>query len=89
MDFQCSYGRSVLLKYVTSYVTKMKEDNILKGLMAFFFFALFKLSFLWLVIVLFNFLNTSYIVRGMVIQGNILLSIVPQSISYSQLIILI
>ena len=32
MDFQCSDGRSMLLKYVTSYVTKMRDHNILKGL---------------------------------------------------------
>ena len=44
MDFQCSDGHSMLLKYVTSYVTKMKDHNILKGLMV--FLACFK-SFLF------------------------------------------
>ena len=41
MDFQCSDGHSML---VTGYVTKMKDHNILKGLMV--FFACFK-SFLF------------------------------------------
>ena len=32
MDFQCSDGRSMLLKYVTNYVTKMNDHNIFQGL---------------------------------------------------------
>ena len=70
MDFQCSDGRSMLLKYVTSYVTKMRDHNILKGLI---FFYRYKLFFLKLVIVLLNFLNTSYLFRGMVLEDNIVI----------------
>ena len=32
MDVQSSDGRSLLLKYVSSYVTKMKDHKLLKGL---------------------------------------------------------
>lgn len=32
MDVQSSDGRSLLLKYVSSYVTKMKDHELLKGL---------------------------------------------------------
>ena len=32
MDFQSSDGHSMLLKYVTSYVTKMKDHSMAKGL---------------------------------------------------------
>ena len=34
MDFQSSDGRSMLLKYVTSYITKMKDHSIPKGLIS-------------------------------------------------------
>ena len=33
MDFQCSDGFAMLLKYAASYVTKMKDRNISEGLM--------------------------------------------------------
>ena len=32
MDIQSSDGRNLLLKYVNSYVTKMKDHQVLKGL---------------------------------------------------------
>ena len=32
MDLQSSDGRDLLLKYVASYVTKMKDHSIAKGL---------------------------------------------------------
>ena len=35
MDVQSSDGRSLLLKYVSSYVTKMKDHKLLKGLIHF------------------------------------------------------
>ena len=35
MDVQSSNGRSLLLKYVSSYVTKMKDHKLLKGLIHF------------------------------------------------------
>ena len=33
MDIQSSDGRALLLKYATSYVTKMKDHDIMKGLL--------------------------------------------------------
>ena len=32
MDFQCFDGQILLLKYVSSYVTKMRDHKLLKGL---------------------------------------------------------
>ena len=32
MDIQSSDGRSLLLKYVTTYVSKMKDHQMFKGL---------------------------------------------------------
>ena len=37
MDFQCSDGRAALLKYVTSYVTKMKDHTIYEGFIIYLF----------------------------------------------------
>ena len=33
MDIQSSDGRALLLKYASSYVTKMKDHDIMKGLL--------------------------------------------------------
>ena len=38
MDIQSSDGRGMLLKYVTSYVTKMKDHNIFQGLILILYF---------------------------------------------------